>query len=72
MAFTPAMLAGWRPLEGASLEFMRRLARESDGMVGGSFIAKHGADCFNSFLLVFPDETYRRHDKDIPTMWENC
>jgi predicted amidohydrolase len=72
MAFTPAMLAGWRPLEGAPLEFMRRLAREGDGIVGGSFIAKHGADCFNSFLLVFPDGTYRRHDKDIPTMWENC
>jgi len=50
---------------------MRRLAREQDGIVGGSFIAQSGKDCFNSFLLVFPNGQYFRHDKDLPTMWEN-
>jgi len=72
VAFTPVMLSAWRPLEGQPLDLMRRLAREHDGVVGGSFIAKSGQDCFNSFLLVFPDGRYFRHDKDIPTMWENC
>jgi N-carbamoylputrescine amidase len=71
VAFTPAMLSAWQPLEGPPLQLMRRLAREHDGVVGGSFIAKSGNDCFNSFLLVFPDGQYVRHDKDIPTMWEN-
>jgi len=71
VAFTPAMLSAWQPLEGPPLQLMRRLAREYDGVVGGSFIAKSGKDCFNSFLLVFPNGHYFRHDKDIPTMWEN-
>jgi predicted amidohydrolase len=70
-AFTPSMLSAWLPLEGPALELLRRLASEHDGIVGGSFLAKSGKDCFNSFLLVFPDGRYYRHDKDLPTMWEN-
>ncbi len=71
VAFTPAMLSAWQSLEGPPLQLMRRLAQKHDGVVGGSFIAKAGRDCFNSFLLVFPDGRYFRHDKDLPTMWEN-
>jgi predicted amidohydrolase len=52
-AFAPSMLSAWLPLEGPALEFLRKLAREHNGVVGGSFIAKSGQDCFNSFLLVF-------------------
>jgi predicted amidohydrolase len=70
-AFTPSMLSAWLPLEGPALELMRKLAREHNGVVGGSFIARSGKDCFNSFLLVFPNGQYYRHDKDMPTMWEN-
>jgi predicted amidohydrolase len=70
-AFSPTMLSAWLPLEGPALELMRKLARAHDGVVGGSFIAKSGTDCFNNFLLVFPDGRYERHDKDLPTMWEN-
>ncbi len=70
-AFSPSMLSAWLPLEGPALELLRKLAREHDGVVGGSFLAKSGNDCFNSFLLVFPDGRYYRHDKDLPTMWES-
>jgi predicted amidohydrolase len=70
-AFAPSMLSAWLPLEGPALELLRKLAREHNGVVGGSFLAKSGKDCFNSFLLVFPDGRYYRHDKDLPTMWEN-
>ena len=70
-AFTPSMLSAWLPLEGPALELLRKLAREHNGVVGGSFLAKSGQDCFNSFLLVFPNGRYYRHDKDLPTMWEN-
>jgi predicted amidohydrolase len=69
-AFSPSMLSAWLPLEGPALELLRMLAREHNGVVGGSFIAKSGQDCFNSFLLVFPGGQYYRHDKDLPTMWE--
>ena len=70
-AFAPSMLSAWLPLEGPALELLRKLAREHNGVVGGSFLAKSGQDCFNSFLLVFPNGQYYRHDKDLPTMWEN-
>src|SRR5262249_53276122 len=53
-AFAPSMLSAWLPLEGPALELLRKLAREHNGVVGGSFLAKSGQDCFNSFLLVFP------------------
>jgi predicted amidohydrolase len=69
-AFAPAVLSAWLPLEGPALEMLRKLAREHGGVVGGSFLAKSGGDCFNSFLLAFPDGRYHRHDKDLPTMWE--
>ena len=71
VAFTPAMLTALQPLEGPALQLMRGLAREHNGVVGGSFIAQSGKECFNSFLLVFPNGRYSRHDKDLPTMWEN-
>src|SRR6516165_11872147 len=70
LAFAPSMLSAWLPLEGPALELLRKLAGEHNGVVGGSFIAKSGKDCFNSFLLVFPNGQYYRHDKDLPTMWE--
>ena len=63
-AFGPSMLSAWLPLEGPALELLRKLAREHNGVVGGSFLAKSGRDCFNSFLLVFPDGQYYRHDKN--------
>ena len=71
LAFAPSMLSAWLPLKGPALELLRTLAREHNGVVGGSFLAKSGQDCFNSFLLVFPNGQYHRHDKDLPTMWEN-
>lgn len=72
VAFAPVMLNAWQPLDGRPFELMRKLAQEYGGIVGGSFIAKHDADCLNSFLLVFPDGRCLRHDKDIPTLWENA
>src|SRR4051794_9536847 len=70
-AFSPSMLSTWLPLEGPALEMLRKLAREHDGVVGGALLARSGDDCFNSFLLVFPDGRYHRHDEDLPPMWEN-
>jgi Predicted amidohydrolase len=72
VAFAPNMLTAWRPLEGEPFQLMQKLAREFEGVIGGSFIARSGNDCLNSFLLVFPSGEYFRHDNDIPTMWENC
>lgn len=72
VAFHPHMLDAWQPHDGAPFQLMARLAREHGAVVGGSFIAECDGDTRNRFLLVFPDGSHWHHDKDIPTMWENC
>lgn len=72
MAFHPSLLLSARPADGEPFALLRRLARENDGVVGGSFIALRGEHAVNRFVLAFPDGTSFTHDKDLPTMWENC
>ena len=72
VAFHPDMLQASLPSGGPALEMMRGAARRHNGYVGGSFIASRGGDNYNTFVLAFPDGDYATHDKDQPTMWENC
>jgi N-carbamoylputrescine amidase len=72
VAFHPHMLEAALPFDGPALEMMRGAARRHNGYVGGSFIASRGGENYNTFVLAFPDGDYATHDKDQPTMWENC
>lgn len=72
VGYHPDILRVALPLDGPALTLMRDAARKHNASVGGSFICRRGGDNFNTFLLVFPDGSYVKHDKDIPTMWENC
>ncbi len=73
VAFHPRMLGAARPLEGGGpQEMLRSLAREHGRVVGGSYIALRGERSYNTFVLAFPDGSTWYHDKDQPTMWENC
>ncbi|MBC7247403.1 MAG: carbon-nitrogen hydrolase family protein [Actinobacteria bacterium] len=72
VAFHPDMLRAALPFEGPALEMLRGAARRHGGYVGGSFIASRGGDNYNAFVLAFPDGGYAVHEKDQPTMWENC
>lgn len=71
-AFHPDMLKAILPINGKATELLKRLARELNAVIGGSFIALHEKDSYNSFILVFPNGDSYQHNKDIPTMWENC
>ena len=72
VAFHEKLLDAARPADGTPYALLRRLAREHGGVVGGSFIALRGGHAYNTFVLAFPDGTTCAHDKDLPTMWENC
>lgn len=72
VGFHPLILKAALPLEGPALALMKRMAQKYSAVVGGSFICRRENDSFNTFALVFPDGAYVTHDKDIPTMWENC
>jgi predicted amidohydrolase len=71
-AFHPDMLTAIQPVDGAPAQMMRRLARQGNNTIGGSFLASRNGEVYNSFVLVFPDGQIVRHDKDQPTYWENC
>ena len=72
MAYHPSLHRAVRPVDGAPAELLKRLAREHGGPVGGSFMARRHRGIYNTFVLALPDGTVRMHDKDQPTMWENC
>jgi predicted amidohydrolase len=72
IGFHPAMLDAARPVDGAPARLLLDLAREFGGVVGGSFLAQRGEHVFNTFVLTGPDGIIGCHDKDQPTMFENC
>ncbi len=72
VGFHPDILKAALPLEGPALSLMHEMAGAYNAVVGGSFICRRDGDNYNTFLLVSPDGSYDRHDKDLPTMWENC
>lgn len=74
MGFHPKMLDAARPSDGEPYQLLLRLAREHGGVVGGSFISLKAetGHAYNTFVLAFPDGSTFAHDKDVPTMIENC
>jgi predicted amidohydrolase len=60
--------------DGAPLHFLRGLSSELGVHVGGSAIVRDpDGEVRNAFLLCGPDGALLgRHDKDLPTMWENA
>ena len=56
-----------RPLDGAPMQMLKRLARESRATIGGAFLARSGRDVFNTFVLALPTGEVFTHDKDFPT-----
>ncbi|RJP14354.1 MAG: carbon-nitrogen hydrolase family protein [Candidatus Abyssobacteria bacterium SURF_5] len=72
VGFHPSLLNAALPLEGPAHALMKKAAQRHHAYVGGSFICRRGDDNYNTFVLVFPDGSYVTHDKDMPTMWENC
>ena len=60
--------------DGEATDLLRALASRHGAMVGGSFLCRDAdGEVRNAFLLATADgEIAGRHDKDLPTMWENA
>jgi predicted amidohydrolase len=56
-----------RPLDGAPMQLLKRLALDGHAHVAGSFLARSGEDVFNTFVLASPTGDVYTHDKDFPT-----
>jgi predicted amidohydrolase len=74
MAYDERMADAVVDEDGPALALLRRLALRHGARVGGSFLCRDGdGHNRNAYLLVGPDgRRLGRHDKDLPTMWENC
>jgi predicted amidohydrolase len=73
MGFLPELLECAMPPDGPAIALLIRLAKRHDAVVGGSFLCRdHDDHIRNAFFLATPQGVAGRHDKDIPTMWENC
>jgi predicted amidohydrolase len=74
IGFVPELIDCALPPEGAATALLCGLARRHGAMVGGSFLCRDtDGEVRNAFVLALPDGTIAgRHDKDLPTMWENC
>ncbi len=73
MGFVPKLAGAALPADGPATDLLLRLARRHGANVGGSFLCRDpDGEVRNSFILATPDGIAGRHDKDIPTMWENC
>jgi len=71
--FHPSMLDAALPLKGKAFQLLMSKAKKHNAMVGGSYISiKENDERYNTFVLTMPDGSYQFHDKDLPTMWENC
>lgn len=73
MGFVPELAGCALPPDGAATALLTTLARRHQVTVGGSFLCRErdGA-VYNRFLLATPAGIVGHHDKDLPTMWENC
>lgn len=74
IANLPELSALASPPDGAATRLLRDLAVRHGAWVGGSALVQDAdGHVRNAFLLAGPDGTIAgRHDKDIPTLWENA
>ena len=60
------------PPENPALDMLKSKATRNGVMIGGSYLEMRDGDVYNTYVLVEPDGTVHRHDKDLPTMVENA
>ncbi|PQP40004.1 carbon-nitrogen hydrolase family protein [Mycolicibacterium austroafricanum] len=61
------------PPDGEATALLTALARRHQALVGGSFLCRDAdGHVRNAYVAVGPNGAVGRHDKDLPTMWENA
>jgi predicted amidohydrolase len=73
IGFSDALVAAALPADGPATKLLCSLAQRYGALVGGSFMCRdEDGQVRNAYLLAGPDGVVGRHDKDLPTMWENA
>ena len=72
-AFRPELAGAALAPDGAATEMLLEVAADEGVLIGGSFLCRDtDGQVRNAFPLAGPDGLLGRHDKDLPTMWENA
>lgn len=72
IAFDPSLKDAALPFSGAATELLCSLARRYDALIGGSFLCRdEDGHVRNAYVAADATGVVGRHDKDLPTMWEN-
>ncbi|RHW26054.1 carbon-nitrogen hydrolase family protein [Nocardioides immobilis] len=73
VAFKPELVDCALPPDGAATQLLLGVAKRHDVTIGGSFLClDDDGHVRNAFFLATSDGIVGRHDKDIPSAWENC
>ncbi|RAV11605.1 carbon-nitrogen hydrolase family protein [Mycolicibacterium sp. GF69] len=73
IGFSPSLAHAALAPDGAATDLLTRLAKRHGALVGGSFLCRDpDGHVRNAYLLADPRGVVGRHDKDLPTMWENA
>ncbi|RUP03992.1 MAG: carbon-nitrogen hydrolase family protein [Mycobacterium sp.] len=73
VGFWPELADAALPADGKATELLLALAARHEVMIGGSLLIRDtDGDVRNAYLIVTPQGVAGRHDKDLPTMWENA
>ena len=72
LPFDGAAHAAVLPPDNPALALLKRLAARHRCWLGGSMLVAEGGEVYNRYHFVEPEGRVHRHDKDLPTMWENA
>ncbi len=73
VGFLPELAHRSLPPDGPATALLSSLAERHQAIIGGSFLCRDAdGHVRNAFFLATADGIVGRHNKDIPTMWENC
>ncbi len=59
-------------MDGETVTWMKRVARQYNLYVAGTFLLREADDIYNTMLLVAPDGRTWRYDKSYPWAWERA
>jgi predicted amidohydrolase len=73
IGFAPILAEAAMPPDGAATGLLVTLAARYQALIGGSFLCRDpDGHVRNAYFLAGPHGVVGRHDKDLPTMWENA
>lgn len=70
--YHPSLRAAPTPVDGPAYQLFHNLAQELGCAVGAGYHSVRGADAHHTYVLAEADGATHLHDKDQPSVWENC